>query len=103
MAAEKFQIYGVNNTGKYICESKYRFAHFYLCHQAKILSLSTGRIKLIIPPEQRFLKVFFSEMGEKDYAAKKMIKIKTAMVLVTKFDKFHHLCNLFFLFCCAII
>ena len=51
-------------------------------------------MKLPISSKQRFLKIYFSpaERGG-DYGADKMTKIKRARVLVTSFDKFHHLCN----------
>ena len=61
----------------------------------RFLSLPPGRSKLHVPPEQRFLKIYFTraERGREDYGAENMIKIKPARVLVTSFDKFHDLCN----------
>ena len=57
----------------------------------------SGRKKLPISPEQHFLKIYSpaeSEGGEEDYGVEKITKIKPTRVLVTSFDKFHHLCNL---------
>ena len=48
MVAQKFQIYGVKITGKYICESKNKSVHFYSCPQAK-LSLRF----LSLPPREK--------------------------------------------------
>ena len=68
MVAEKFQIYGVKITGKHINTSvsqKIESAHFYSCPQAKLslrcLSSRPGKRKLPIPPEQHFLKIYFSQ------------------------------------------
>ena len=109
MVAQKFQIYGVKITGKYICESKNKSVHFYSCPQAK-LSL---RFLSLPPREKEFtyssrtvFSVFFSpsERGTgEDYGVEKITKIKPRRVLVASFDKFNHLCNFWFLFCCAII
>ena len=54
-----------------------------------------GRWKLVISSEQRFRKIYFplAERG-KDYGTDKMSKIKLGTILVTGFDKFHHLCSL---------
>ena len=66
MVAEKFQIYGVKITGKYIhtfVSQKTEFGHFYLCHQDSppgFYHYPSSRRKLPIPPEQRFLKICFS-------------------------------------------
>ena len=64
-----------------------------------------GRKKLPISPRESVLKnTFLSRVG-KDYRVENMTKIKLARVLVTSFDKFHHLQPLYFwfLFCCTII
>ena len=89
---KKFQIYGVKITGRHICESK-----TYIC---SFLLIPQGRWKLVISSE-RFLKICSppAERG-KDYGADKMSKIKLGTILVTDFDKFHHLCSLcIFAFC----
>ena len=65
-----------------------------------------GRRELPISPGQLFLKIYFSPSRKsEDYGAEKMAKIELERVLVTSFDKFHHICNLycFGLFSCAII
>ena len=55
---------------------------------------SPARRELPIPPEQRFLKILFpEEKGERIMELKKIPKLLKA--LVTSFDKFHHLCNLY--------
>ena len=54
----------------------------------------------LFPPKQRFLKIYFPQqkggwgVGE-NYGVEKINKIKPTRVLVTNFDKFHHLCNLY--------
>ena len=56
---------------------------------------SPGRRELHIPPEKHFLKIYFPEQkeGERGLCSwKKLPKLRR--VLVTSFDKFHHLCNL---------
>ena len=108
MLPEKFQIHGVKITGKYICESKIESVPFFLMSSSKILPqvfiiTTPDRMKLLIFPEQRFLKIYFSpaERGGEDFMElKKMIKIKLARVLVTSFGKFHHFSQLYiFGFC----
>ena len=70
MVVEKFPIYGVKITGKYICESKNlicSFAHVPSKTLPKIFIITlpppppppSGRRKLPIPPKQRFLKINF--------------------------------------------
>ena len=60
------------------------------------------------PPNRVFWKSVFhpAERGQ-GYGAEKTAKVKLVRVLVTSFDKFHHLCNRYiffwFLFCCVII
>ena len=66
---------------------------------------SPGRRELPIPPKQHFLKMYFPEQNEGDRIMYlKKLPILTR-VLVTSFDKFHHICNLYIfdLFCYAII
>ena len=57
------------------------------------------------PQTKCFENLFFLSREEEDYRAENMTKIKLARVLVTSFDKFHHLQPLHFwlLFCCLII
>ena len=59
-----------------------------------------GRQELSIPPKKRFLKIFFPEQerGERIMELKKLIKL--TRVLVTSFDKFHHLCNFYIFSLC---
>ena len=98
MIAEKFQIYSVKITGKYICQSKKKkgICPFLLMPPTKTLSgfyqYSPGRRKLPIPTEQCFLKIYFfpSRKGGEDYGVNKITKLKRTQVLVTSFDKFHH-------------
>ena len=75
---------------------KVEFVHFCLFPQGKtlpqLLITTPGRRKLPISLKQRFLYFSSAESGE-DYGAEKMTKIKVARLLVTSFDKFHHLCN----------
>ena len=62
-----------------------------------------GRREWRIPPEQRFLKIFFPEQkeGERIMELKKLPKL--TRVLVTSFDKFHHLCNLYIFGLCFVV
>ena len=85
--------------------------HFYICCWAKLspsfYHYSPGRRKLPIPPEVHFLKIYFSsaergvcvgggrEVVKEDYGVEKFTEIKPMKVLVTSFDKFPHLCNLY--------
>ena len=54
--------------------------------------------------EKHFLKIYFSQAEKReDYGVEKITKIKPVRLLVTSFDKFHHLCNLYISgFCCAV-
>ena len=98
MIAEKFQIYSVKITGKYICQSKKKRNLSIFTHASNQNSLSgfyqysPGRRKLPIPTEQCFLKIYFfpSRKGGEDYGVNKITKLKRTQVLVTSFDKFHH-------------
>ena len=93
----------------FLWSQKIEPVHFRSCSNIKLfprfLSFPTGRRKLPIPLEQRFLKIYFfpSRKVWEDYGVEKITKIKpTRRVLVTSFDKFHHLCNLnIFGFCFA--
>ena len=70
--------------------------HFYSC--------PPSRWELPIPPEQRFLKKNFPEekgSGERTMELKKIPKV--TKVLVTSFDKFHHLCNLYIFGLCFVM
>ena len=110
MVAEKFQIYSVKITGKYICESK-KLNLFIFTHTLKQTPLpppppcfyhySPGRRKLTILPEDLF---FHSKKGKgENYAVEKNTKIKPKRVLVTSFDKFHDLCNLYIFDLCFVV
>ena len=57
------------------------------------------------PPTKMFWKSIFLNREGEDYRAENMTKIKLARVLVTSFDKFHHLqpLHFWFLFCYDII
>ena len=97
----------VKITGKSICESQNWICSF-LFMPAKLF-----RKFLSLPPRQKDIfhsyRTVFSEdiffpsrkgMGAENYGVGKNTKIKPTRVLVTSFDKFHHL---WFLFCCATI
>ena len=72
------------------------FTHFYPVSSCILILLPPSRWQLLIPPEQHFLKIYFSPAErEGEYlGTKKMTKIKPERVLLTSFDKFHHLCNM---------
>ena len=96
MVTEKFQIYSAKITAN----------TFVSQHAPKKKSLPgfyyypPGRQELSIPPKKRFLKIFFPEQerGERIMELKKLIKL--TRVLVTSFDKFHHLCNFYIFSLC---
>ena len=79
---------------------------FLLMSLSKPLPQAEGNYHF--PPNRIFWKSVFhpTERGQ-GYGAEKTAKIKLVRVLVTSFDKFHHLYNLYiffwFLFCCVII
>ena len=59
----------------------------------KVLIITTsGARKFPISLTKRFL-YFFSAEREDHYGAEKITKIELSRVLVTSFDKFHHLSN----------
>ena len=82
---------------QYICESKNWIIFNHVPKQNSLPGFyhyPPGRRELPIPPEQRFLKILFpEEKGERIMELKKIPKLLKA--LVTSFDKFHHLCNLY--------
>ena len=108
MVAEKFQIYGVKVTGKYICESKNLTCSFLLMPPSKTLPQV-----FIINPRQKEITnssrndfsedLFFlsREEGEEDYGVEKITKSES--LLVTSFDKFHHLCSLYIFGFCLVV
>ena len=85
MVVEKFQIYDVKFTGKCICESNNWIFSFSLMLPSKTL------------PQVLIITSWTGGNYEK------MTKIEPARVLVTNFDKSHHLCTLhifgFYLLC----
>ena len=89
MVAEKFQISGVKITGRYAPKQN---------------SLS-GRSKNNLFPSNRVFEksVFHSSEREEKYGAEKMTKVKLVKVLVTRFEKFHHLCNLYIFGFCFVV
>ena len=62
-----------------------------------------GKREFPIPPNQSFLKIIFPEQerGERIMESKKLTKL--TRVLVTSFDKFHHLCNLYIFSLCFVL
>ena len=112
MAAKKFQKYSVKITDKYIFESKYLICSFLLMPLIKTPPPSPRRF-LSLPPKQKKIphscQAAFSEglffpqqkgVGREDYGIEKITEIKPTRELVTSFDKFPYLCNLYiFGFC----
>ena len=96
MVAEKVHIDSIKITQKYD-----EFVYFYSCPRAKLspgfLSLPPvpGRKRLPISSKKLFLKIYFSPAQKReDFSLRKLLKIKLVSVLVTRFDKFHHLFSL---------
>ena len=54
-------------------------------------------------PNSVFWRIFSSSIKEGGLWSWKMNKIKLARVLVTSFDKFHHLCNLYIFGFCFVV
>ena len=85
----------------------FKFIVFRLMPQAKLspsfYHYPPSRRELLIPPEQHFLKIFFPEQkeGERIMQLKKLPKL--ARVLVTSFDKFHHICSLYIFGLCFVV
>ena len=84
------------------CESKNWVFSFLLISPSETLPQAEGNYpfhpnsilwKSIFPPPER---------GE-DYGAEKTTKIKLVTILVTTFDKFHHLCNLYIFDFCFVV
>ena len=84
--------------------------HFYSCSQAKLSS------RFLSLPSQaqgnhQFLCVFWRSIfspaergrGEEYYGVEKTTKIKPTRVLVTSFDKFYNVCNLYIFGCCFVV
>ena len=100
LVAEKFQIYSIKITGKYICESNNKSVHFYSCPQAKALpqvfiSISQAeRNSAFLANSVVWIYIFLSRkgMGGENYGAEKITKINKG--IGHKFSWFHHLCNL---------
>ena len=81
---------------------KIESVHFYSCHQTKLTprylpSPLQAEGNYLFHPTNVFWKSIFPQQkgGEENCRAEKMIKIKLTRVWVTRFDKFHHFCNLF--------
>ena len=113
MVLEKFQIFDVKITGKYICESKNWICSFLIVQNSPPGSYYYPQAERNYPPLQNSLfwrSLFFPsrkggwERGwRENYGAEKMTKIKLLRVLVTNFDKFHHLCNFFIFGYCLFV
>ena len=102
MFAEKFQIYNVETTGNIFVSQKIESVQFYSCPQAKLsprfLSLFPRQTGITHTSRTAFSEdIFFPEQkeGGEDYVVEKKKKMpKLTRVLVTSFDKFHHLYSL---------
>ena len=70
----------------------------------KFLSL-LSRQKVVTYSSQKgfFENLFFPKWKERDYGAAKTIKIKSVRVLLTSFDKFNDLCNLYIFGFCFVV
>ena len=64
-----------------------------------------GRKKILIPPKQRCLKIYFSpaERQGEDYRVKKITKIKSTRALVGRFNEFRHLWSLYIFGFCFVV
>ena len=118
MVVEKFQIYSVKTTSNTFVSQRIESVQFCLCPQAnlspRLLSLSprqtdiTHSSRTAFSEDIAFFLCFFhtailseqKEVGE-DYVVEKLPKLTSA--LVTSFDKFHHLCNLYIFGLCFVV
>ena len=89
MVAEKFQIYSIKITGNTLVNQKNESARFYSCPPSKTLS----QVFIIIPQADGNGPLLM-ELGKLP---------KLTRVLVTGFDKFHHLCNLYIFGLCFVV
>ena len=90
MVAEKFHFYSYPPQKKNLPSDFFRYL--------------PSRWELPILPEQRFLKKIFPEEkgnGERTVELKKIPKL--TKVLVTSFDKFYHLCNIYIFGLCFVV
>ena len=101
MVAEKFNIM-VNITGKYICKSSFLFMPpSKTLLQVFIITPQAEGNYPFLPNIVFWRSIFFpAERGGRENYGGKNTKIKPARVLVTSFEKYHHL---WFLFRCAVI
>ena len=106
MVAEKFQIYSVKITGKYICVLKNWIPSFLLMPPSKTFSqvfiINLRQEEITHSSQTAFSEdLFFPSRkgdlgkGVRDYGNEKITKIKPTRALVTSSHKFHHICNLF--------
>ena len=105
LVPERFQTYSVKITANNFVNQKIESVYFYSVPPPRSLSLSSRQTGITESSRTMFLKILFPEVkgrGERIMELKKIPKL--TRVLVTSFDKFHHLYNLFwFIFCCVII
>lgn len=109
-SVEKYEIHGVNITGRYICQPKNWICLFLLMPKSKtlpqVLIISLGTSKLLIFSKQRFLKIYFPPAErEEDYRAEKRPKLNlrgnwSQSSINSSIFQPLHFC---FLFCCSII
>ena len=94
MVAEKFQIYSVKITGKYICVLKNWIPSFLLINLRQEEITHSSRTAF---SEDLFFPSRKGDLGKgvRDYGNEKITKIKPTRALVTSSHKFHHICNLF--------
>ena len=98
MIVEKFQIYSVKTTVNTFVSQKIESVQFV--HALKqssppgFYNYLPSRWKLPISPKQHFPKILFPEQKEGGRMYLKKLP-KLTRVLVTSFDKFHYLCNLY--------
>ena len=97
------QIYGVQITGKYICQSKnwiFSFTRASKQNSPQVFIINLTQNEIIHSCWTTFSEnLFFPQqkgvgLGIGDYGVETITKIKPGRVLVTSFDKFHYLCKL---------
>ena len=107
MVAEKFQIYSVKITGKYICETKNWIYSFLFVPRSKTLP----QVFIITPqaegnypflPNCVLWRSIFSP-AERAGRIMDLKKIKPTRILATSFDKFHHLYNIYIFGFCFVV
>ena len=98
MVAEKFHIYSIKITGKYICEPKNWICSFLLMFPKQnsppgFYHYPPGKRKLSIPPELHFLKIFFLQQNRGERITKYWSQVLINSTIFATFFGYVLSCN----------